>query len=173
MSSRQDSIHPLMGSHGQLARLKAPLCRSSSSLLSMSRSSASSACCIVYIGRSIAERTNEPHSIYLADSLSLPSNSLFIHRLMMEVTKRFISSTMGSKADPAESFDVEDVLTKLNIDEKIALLSGTDFWHTAAVPRLGVPALRLSDGPNGVRGTRFFNGVPAACLPCGKFTCRG
>jgi beta-glucosidase len=27
--------------------------------------------------------------------------------------------------------------------------------------------LRFSDGPNGVRGTRFFNGVPAACLPCG------
>lgn len=27
--------------------------------------------------------------------------------------------------------------------------------------------MRLSDGPNGVRGTRFFHGAPAACLPCG------
>lgn len=26
--------------------------------------------------------------------------------------------------------------------------------------------MRTSDGPNGVRGTRFFNGVPSACLPC-------
>jgi beta-glucosidase len=25
----------------------------------------------------------------------------------------------------------------------------------------------MSDGPNGIRGTKFFNGVPAACLPCG------
>lgn len=25
----------------------------------------------------------------------------------------------------------------------------------------------MSDGPNGVRGTKFFNGPPAACLPCG------
>ena len=24
----------------------------------------------------------------------------------------------------------------------------------------------MSDGPNGVRGTRFFNSVPSACLPC-------
>lgn len=66
-------------------------------------------------------------------------------------------------------FDVEEVLKKLNVDEKIALLSGIDFWHTASVPRLGVPSIRLSDGPNGVRGTKFFQGVPAACFPCGKF----
>ncbi|EXJ90576.1 beta-glucosidase [Capronia coronata CBS 617.96] len=65
------------------------------------------------------------------------------------------------------SLDVEDVLSKLNIDEKISLLSGIDFWHTAPVHRLAIPSIRLSDGPNGVRGTRFFNGVPAACLPCG------
>jgi beta-glucosidase len=30
-----------------------------------------------------------------------------------------------------------------------------------------VPSLRLTDGPNGVRGTKFFNSVPAACFPCG------
>ncbi|KIV84809.1 hypothetical protein PV11_00566 [Exophiala sideris] len=63
--------------------------------------------------------------------------------------------------------DVEHVLSKLNLTEKIDLLSGIDFWHTAPVHRLGVPSIRLSDGPNGVRGTRNFLGVPAACLPCG------
>lgn len=30
-----------------------------------------------------------------------------------------------------------------------------------------MPSLRLSDGPNGIRGTKFFNGTPAACFPCG------
>lgn len=45
-------------------------------------------------------------------------------------------------------------------------IAGKDFWHTVSVPRLGVPSIRTSDGPNGVRGTRFFNSVPAACLPC-------
>ncbi|KAL9125262.1 MAG: hypothetical protein Q9217_005510 [Psora testacea] len=43
---------------------------------------------------------------------------------------------------------------------------GRDFWHTTPIPRLGVPALRTTDGPNGVRATRFFNGTPSACLPC-------
>lgn len=44
---------------------------------------------------------------------------------------------------------------------------GSDFWHTSPLPEFNVPAVRVSDGPNGIRGTRFFAGVPAACLPCG------
>ncbi|PSN70426.1 glycoside hydrolase [Corynespora cassiicola Philippines] len=34
-------------------------------------------------------------------------------------------------------------------------------------PKLHVPFIRLSDGPNGIRGTKFFGSVPSACLPCG------
>ncbi|TEY46324.1 hypothetical protein BOTCAL_0316g00040 [Botryotinia calthae] len=64
-------------------------------------------------------------------------------------------------------FDVEDVLSKLNNVEKVSLLAGGDWWHTAAIPKHNVPSIRVSDGPNGVRGTRFFNGITAACFPCG------
>ncbi|KPM37751.1 putative beta-glucosidase I [Neonectria ditissima] len=63
--------------------------------------------------------------------------------------------------------NVEETLKKLSLGEKVSLLAGIDFWHTQALPEHGVPSLRLSDGPNGVRGTRFFNGIPAACFPCG------
>ncbi|KAF4627087.1 hypothetical protein G7Y89_g11069 [Cudoniella acicularis] len=65
------------------------------------------------------------------------------------------------------SIDVESVLLKLTDREKVSLLAGIDFWHTKSLPQHGIPSLRLSDGPNGVRGTKFFNGVPAACFPCG------
>ncbi|TLD04095.1 hypothetical protein PgNI_11288 [Pyricularia grisea] len=63
--------------------------------------------------------------------------------------------------------DVDDVISRLTIEEKVALLSGKDFWQTRDVPRLNVPSLRFTDGPNGARGQRFFNGTPAACFPCG------
>ncbi|THX95437.1 hypothetical protein D6D03_09225 [Aureobasidium pullulans] len=63
--------------------------------------------------------------------------------------------------------DLQATLAQLTLEEKVSLLSGADFWHTRSIPRLNIPSLRLSDGPNGVRGTKFFDGVPAACLPCG------
>lgn len=64
--------------------------------------------------------------------------------------------------------DIEKTLAQLSLNEKIGLLAGIDFWHTFPVERLGVPSLRFSDGPNGVRGTKFFNAVPSACFPCGS-----
>ncbi|KAL5637442.1 hypothetical protein ACGC1H_004013 [Rhizoctonia solani] len=66
---------------------------------------------------------------------------------------------------PFKPLDVEDIISKLSLNEKTRLLAGIDMWHTYAVPRLGVPSLRFTDGPNGARGTKFFEGVPAACFP--------
>jgi beta-glucosidase len=50
------------------------------------------------------------------------------------------------------------------IDERISLLAGTDMWHTAAAA--GIPAIRMSDGPAGVRGTDW-RGPASASFPCG------
>lgn len=86
-----------------------------------------------------------------------------------EATEKFTTSAMDLMKTRESDFEVDDVLSKLNIQEKIALLSGVDFWHTAPVHRLGISSIRLSDGPNGIRGTKFFNGAPAACLPCGRY----
>ncbi|CAE6526051.1 unnamed protein product [Rhizoctonia solani] len=66
---------------------------------------------------------------------------------------------------PFKALDIEDVISKLSLNEKTRLLAGIDMWHTYAVPRLGIPSLRFTDGPNGARGTKFFEGVPAACFP--------
>ncbi|KAK6454752.1 beta-glucosidase [Scheffersomyces xylosifermentans] len=64
-------------------------------------------------------------------------------------------------------FDIEQKLGELTLEEKVGLLAGIDFWHTYGVKRLDIPSLRFSDGPNGLRGTKFFNSHPSACFPCG------
>ncbi|KAF9464848.1 glycoside hydrolase family 3 protein [Collybia nuda] len=65
----------------------------------------------------------------------------------------------------ATGIDVEATLAKMTLPNKIKLLTGLGWWHTESIPEAGIPSMRLSDGPNGVRGTQFFNGVPASCFP--------
>ncbi|RMI14009.1 glycoside hydrolase family 3 C-terminal domain-containing protein [Cellulomonas triticagri] len=70
------------------------------------------------------------------------------------------------------ALDVERVLAGLTLEEKAALTSGSDFWHTEGVERLGVPAVMVTDGPHGLRKQAedadhlgIGNSVPATCFP--------
>jgi beta-glucosidase len=63
-------------------------------------------------------------------------------------------------------------LTALTLDEKAALCLGSDFWHSAPVPRLGIPAITMADGPHGLRRKpeqgeydQISGSVPATCFP--------
>jgi beta-glucosidase len=62
---------------------------------------------------------------------------------------------------------IEELLDAMTLEEQVSLLSGADLWTTAAIPRLGVPAVKMSDGPNGARGSVFKDGPGTACFPAG------
>lgn len=62
---------------------------------------------------------------------------------------------------PATSLDVEGCLAKLSKDDKVALLSGANMWHTHKVESLGIPPLRVSDGRKYILST---SGSPGHAL---------
>ncbi|MEI8238167.1 MAG: glycoside hydrolase family 3 C-terminal domain-containing protein [Actinomycetota bacterium] len=61
------------------------------------------------------------------------------------------------------TIDIDAVMAALTLEQKVSLLAGHDSWHTVALP--GVPAMRCSDGPAGVRGTQW-SGPRSASFPC-------
>ncbi len=63
---------------------------------------------------------------------------------------------------------LEDLLSQMTLREKVELLAGTNMWYTVAVERLGIPSLKMTDGPNGARGAgSLTGGVKTTCFPAG------
>ncbi|WP_375433251.1 glycoside hydrolase family 3 C-terminal domain-containing protein [uncultured Friedmanniella sp.] len=68
--------------------------------------------------------------------------------------------------------DIDRLLTELTLAEKASLTSGSAFWYTAPVERLGIPRIMVSDGPHGLRAQPgdsdhlgLGGSLPATCFP--------
>ena len=75
--------------------------------------------------------------------------------------------------------EIEELIENLTLEEKAALVAGTDFMYTNPVPRLAIPSIRMSDGPHGLRvqtegGDNGVNGSePATAFPTAACTASG
>lgn len=47
--------------------------------------------------------------------------------------------------------DLKALIGQMTLEEKASLCSGSDFWHTQGIERLGIPAVMVTDGPHGLR----------------------
>lgn len=70
--------------------------------------------------------------------------------------------------------DVKAIVAKMTLEEKAGLCSGSDFWHTKGVERLGIPRMMVSDGPHGLRKQDdaadhlgINDSIKAVCFPAG------
>jgi len=57
---------------------------------------------------------------------------------------------------------VEEMLSHMSLEEKIALIGGVDGFYVRGMPSLNLPPLKMADGPMGVR-----NFGPATAMPAG------
>jgi len=75
------------------------------------------------------------------------------------------TATLASAQTVAAAGDVEkrvdSLLRVMTLEEKITLLGGTEGLNTSPLPRLGIPSLRMSDGPVGVHDYGPTTAYPA------------
>jgi len=65
------------------------------------------------------------------------------------MAQRVICQTAQPAAAEVEK-RAEALLNKMTLEEKITLIGGTESFYTRPIERLGIPSLRMSDGPLGV-----------------------
>jgi beta-glucosidase len=73
--------------------------------------------------------------------------------------------------------DIKKIISEMTLEEKAGMLSGSDFWHTKPLERLGVPAVMVSDGPHGLRKQDLAadhlgvnESIKAVCFPAASAT---
>lgn len=69
---------------------------------------------------------------------------------------------------------IRDLIATMTLEEKAGMCSGSDFWHTKGVKRLGIPKSMVSDGPHGLRKQDLEadhlginESIKAVCFPSG------
>ena len=74
--------------------------------------------------------------------------------------------------------DLKQIISNMTLEEKISYCTGADFWNTKAMPQHGIPAIKMSDGPHGVRCQEsaadmlgINKSLPATCFPTAVTAC--
>lgn len=90
---------------------------------------------------------------------------LFLLSALMLAATALLSA--GPKITQAHKDRAAALVAQMTVEEKIDLISGKiDGFSTFAIERLGIPSLRMADGPQGVRNVNGHN-IQSTFYPCG------
>jgi beta-glucosidase len=84
-------------------------------------------------------------------------------KLLFAILLVALGSGVPAAESPSADIDrrVESLLAQMTLEEKIDYIGGTDDFYIRALPRLKIPALRMSDGPLGVHDYGLTTAYPA------------
>ena len=61
--------------------------------------------------------------------------------------------------------DYLEIVKHMSLREQARYVTGADFWHTWAPLKYGMPAIMMSDGPNGLRKEVKHKAITSVCFP--------
>lgn len=113
-----------------------------------------------------------PPSMKVTEAVIEALDALFEARERGEAEQAPVAQEAAQDAAHAPLTGTAALVAQLTLEEKATLCSGASVWTTVGVERLGLPSLRFSDGPHGLRRQPpgadhqgLYDSEPASCFP--------